>query len=202
MTLELSNNPFLLIPEKGISKFKEKIIEFAEKLKNFVVNDQESHNMITSIYEKARSCDKELESERKKLGEPLRKQLSKINDKAKEVSDPLSTIISICNEKSSQYVLLLEKKNKDLQDRVREAEAMFMVEEPTHIEPVEKVMRCEGALSITKMVKKFRILDIEKVPKKYLMLDEVGINKAMACGIEHIEGLEIYEESKTTLRVR
>ncbi len=202
MSFEVMDNPFLVIPEKKDLKYKEKIIDFATKLKDFVVNDEVTYKMITSIYGKARTCEKEVEIERKKIGEPLRKELARINDKAKEVSDPLSKIISICNEKSAGYITLLEEQNKEEQIKLREAEAMFSVSEPTYVEPVEKIIRGDGAMAITKVEKKFRLLDITKVPSKYLMLDESAIKKDLAMGFNKIEGLEIYEETKTSLRVR
>lgn len=202
MQYDISENPFLVIPENKSLVYKEKIIEFAEKLKDFVVNDESSNNMILNIYSKARVCEKEIETERKRRGDPLRRELARINDKAKEVSDPLSKIISICNQKSAGYKNLLNEQNEQLQLKIREAEDMFGCITQEFVEPVSKVIRGEGAMSITKVEKKFKLVDIAKVPLKYLMLDEAQLKRDIALGMANIDGIEIYEESKTTLRIR
>ncbi len=67
---------------------------------------------------------------------------------------------------------------------------------------MEKTLRGDGALAVTKIVKDFRLSDLSKVPLKYLKLDEASIKKDIALGVDSIPGIDIFEEKKVSLRTR
>jgi hypothetical protein len=47
---------------------------------------------------------------------------------------------------------------------------------------------------------KFDILDEQKIPRQYLLIDEVGIRAAIRSGVREIEGLKIYEDFEISVR--
>ncbi len=55
---------------------------------------------------------------------------------------------------------------------------------------------------VTKTEKTFRIIDISKVPAKYLTVDEKAVERDLKLGVGTIEGLDIYSITKTSLRTR
>jgi hypothetical protein len=71
-----------------------------------------------------------------------------------------------------------------------------------YLMPIEKNLRGDGAMTVTRTVRKFRIVDPSKVPLKYMKLDEEAVKAAIKLGVAEIEGLEIYDEKETTLRSR
>ena len=51
-----------------------------------------------------------------------------------------------------------------------------------------------GGLSTLRMIKRWRLINMDIVPRKYLALDEAAIRRAVAAG-ETIAGIEVYEEA-------
>lgn len=189
----LSKDPLLV--KKAIND----MVAFA---KNLVVNTEESYRSITALYKKAREWKKSLEAKRKELVDPFRSQIADINDKAKVLSDPLDAVIELANAKVNGYQKLLEEKKQKEEAELREVAALFDAGEDIYVPPVEKIIRGDGAIAVTKIEKKFRVVDITKVPAKYLAIDEKAVTLDLKLGLDAISGLEIYEETTTQLRVR
>ncbi len=170
--------------------------------KELVVNSEVSYKKVTSLYRQARDWKKSIEAKRKEMTEPLRKQVSEINDKANRLTDPLDSIIALANAKANGYQRMLEEQRILEEEKIRAAAALFDVEEEIYIAPMEKVIRGDGAVAVTKTEKKFKVMDISKVPLRYLMVDEKAIAQDIKLGINDISGIEIYEETTTQLRIR
>jgi hypothetical protein len=175
------------------------MLGFAEQL---IVNNEGAYRKITSLYRQAREWKKSIEGKRKELTEPLRKQTSAINDKAKELTDPLDAVIALANRKTSGYQIMLEEIKRKEDEKIRNGAALFDAEDEIYIPPMEKVMRGDGAMAITKVEKRFKVVDLSKVPLKYLMIDAISIEQDIKLGINEISGISIYEEQTTQLRVR
>ena len=189
----LSNDAMLV--KKAIND----MVAFAKSL---VVNTEESYRSITALYKKAREWKKSLEAKRKELVDPFRSQIADINDKAKVLSDPLDAVIELANAKVNGYQKLLEEKKQKEEAELREVAALFDAGEDIYVPPVEKIIRGDGAIAVTKIEKKFRVVDITKVPAKYLAIDEKAVTLDLKLGLDAISGLEIYEETTTQLRTR
>lgn len=170
--------------------------------KSLTVDSQDSYKKMTSFYVKAREWKKLLDAKRKELVEPFRKQVAVINDKAKELSDPLDAVIQIANVKSNSYLRVLEDIKRKEDELLREAASMFDASEDIYIPPMEKNIRGEGATMIQKTEKKFRVLDITKIPTKYLMVDEDAVKRDLKLGLSEIAGIEVWDEKTTQLRIR
>lgn len=175
------------------------MLGFAEQL---VVNSESAYKRMTSLYAQARTWKKAIEEKRKSLTEPYRKKVSEINDSAKKLTDTLDCVINHANAKTMSYQALLVKQKEEEDARLRAAADLFDASDEIYIPPMEKVLRGDGAIAVTKTEKKYRLSDISKVPVKYLMLDEAAIKRDLALGINSIPGLEIYEEQTTKLRIR
>jgi hypothetical protein len=168
-----------------------------------IVVDEWGYKKVTSIYSNAREWKKSIEEKRKAIGEPLRKQLAKVNDSAKSLTDPLDQVIHIANAKASSYQKLLEEQKKEEALSLKQAAALLDIsEDELYIQPLDSTLRGEGATATTTVKKKFKVVDMAAVPRKYLMVDEKAIERDMKLGIDNIDGIEFYEEKQTTLRVR
>lgn len=171
-------------------------------VESLIVNCEESYKKITSLYAEAREWKKAIESRRKELTEPLRKKMSSINDIARELSDPLEAVIDMANGKANGYVRMLEEIKRKKDEQLRAQAALFDAEHDIYIPPMENIIRGEGAITVTKTETKFRVVDLSKVPLKYLMVDEAAIKRDLKLGIPEISGIEIFEEKTTQLRTR
>lgn len=187
--------------------------EFSPQIKNIIddmlclakeieVKDESSYKKLTSLYRDAKDWKKNVETKRKYLVEPLRKQTSYINDKAREITDPLDLVIDLANSKTGAYMKLLEKAKQNEEQRLKDAASLFDAEDELYIPPMEKIIRGEGAIAITKTKKCFKVTDISKVPVKYLQVCEKAVEQDIKLGMLDIPGLEIFEEQITQLRVR
>lgn len=206
MTIEIlaEENPFLVPLESEESKIEIKNVISDMRLftENLVVNSEQSYRKITSLYAQAREWKKTIDAKRKSLTEPLRKQASAINDKAKELTDPLDNIIDMANAKANGYLRMLEEIKRKEDEKIREAASLFDAADELYIPPMEKIIRGDGAVTVTKIEKRFKVLDIAKVPTKYLLVDEAAIKRDLGLGLSEIPGLEIFEETTTQLRIR
>lgn len=176
--------------------------DMVEFTKSLIVDSDGAYKKITSLYRQARDWKKVIDGKRKELTEPLRKQVSAINDKAKEITDPLDAVIDLANRKASGYLSHLEEVKRLEDEKLRAAAAIFEAEEELYIPAMETTVRGHGAVAVKKTELCFRVVDISKVPARYLVVDEAAVKKDLRLGLVEIPGLEVYENSTTQLRVR
>jgi len=76
------------------------------------------------------------------------------------------------------------------------------IPEPVYVTPapiVQKVITDLGSTT-EKMVPKFRLVDITKVPASHLLLNERTVKAVLSGGVREIPGLEIWEEPDVSFR--
>jgi len=166
-----------------------------------VVNDA-AFKACTAIYAKAKEWRKIIEQKRKEAVDPFRKQIAAINDKAKELSDPLEEIENVTKTKVDGYHRFLEEIKKKEEEKILELAKLLDEEQTPYITPMDSALRGDGAISYSKIEKRFQVTDISKVPAKYLMVNEAAIKNDIKLGIQEIPGVRIYEEKTTQLRRR
>jgi hypothetical protein len=136
------------------------------------------------------------------MTEPLRKKVSFINDKAKDLTDQLDSVIQMANMKSSSWLRMLEEKKAKEDEELKSLASIFDAEDDLYIAPMVSNLRGDGTILVTKTEKHFKVQDISKVPMKYLMVNEEAIKQDMKLGILDIPGIEIYETKSTKLRIK
>lgn len=179
---------------------KNTIRDMVEFTKSIEVVDETTYKKITVLYKQAREWKKHIDTKRKEATEPLRKQTSAINERAKDFTDPLDTVIELANLKTSTYMKRLESAQSAEEQKLKAAADLFDASDDILV-PMVKPVRGEGASVITKVEKHFRIIDADKIPKKYMIIDEQAIKRDIALGVLDIPGIEIFEEKTTKLRV-
>jgi hypothetical protein len=195
--------PITDLVDTSVNHIKHVIKDMTSFILELKVEDEGAYKRVTSVYANARQWKKSIEERRKEIGEPLRKKLAEINAKAKELTDPLDHVIHIANAKATQYQRLLEQQKVDEEAAIKAAaELLGISDEEVFVPAVDSSLRGEGATATTSVKKKFKIVDMNQIPRKYLILDEKAVERDLKLGITHIEGLEVYEEKQTTLRVR
>ena len=202
MAIEIITQEKPISFEKDDVNIKNVIHEMDTFARELIVETEESFKVVTSLYRKARDWKKIIEEKRKAAIEPDRQRIAMINDIAKELSDPLDQVIDITNQKAASYTNFLLKKKEEEERKVKEAAEMLDILDDVYIPSLDTNLRGHGAMATTKEVKKFKIVDISKVPLKYLMVDESKVKSDIKFGINTIPGIEIYEEKVTSLRAR
>jgi hypothetical protein len=203
MSAELvEKETFDLLPERNQFDWKKKLGEIVASAQSVEVNNENAFRKITSMYAQSKDWERMIEFSRKQANAPDQERINARNDKAKEILIPLKQIQSIAKDKSARYQEMLEEIKRDEEDQIKKAVALLDLENEPYIEPAEKTHRGDGAIAYTKLVKKFRLVDLSKVPLKYLTLDESAVEQDIKLGVMEISGIEVFEEKITTLRTR
>ena len=178
-------------------------VEQAAKLiKDFKIEDQRALDWISKIYKSARRCKNQIEEERKELTAPLRGEISVINLKAKTLLEPVDFVIDMANAKVGAYEAEREEQKRLSDLALREEADLFNSGDALYIAPLVKNIEAQEAIGVTKVEKKFRVVNQNEVPTKYLKIDEDAVKQDIKLGVQHIPGIEIWEETKTTLRIK
>lgn len=164
------------------------------------MNCKQNYELVSDIYAQARKYLKLITEKEKKLLEPYKEKINEIRYEAKTHKEPLQRMIDICNAKADDWQKYLTIKSLEKQRKLIEAAKLFGNDMPIMVDDVTKPKSTKNTTTTIKTVMKFRVSDISKVPLKYLKIDEDAVNLDIKLGIHNIEGLEIYPETKTTLR--
>lgn len=164
------------------------------------MNCKQNYELVTDIYAQARKYLKMITEKEKKLLEPYKEKMNEIRYEAKTHKEPLQRMIDICNTKADDWQKYLNMKSLEKQRKLVEAARLFGEEMPIMVDDVTKPKSTKHTTSTTKVKMKFRVTDLSKVPLKYLKIDEDAVNLDIKLGIHNIEGIDIYPETKTTLR--
>jgi hypothetical protein len=201
------------VPEK-IQVFAESIVDRAQV---FVVDSGQKMAEAADILARIKLAEKEAEKERKFLVQPLNDHVGTINDRFKTITGPLKEARAIIDGKVLAYNRALEEAAAKEQARLRREETLRqkkLDEEKAALEakgiklniapqepaapivvapPAKTTAGSYSKMTITK-TPAFRLVDIEKVPAKYLLVNEVATNQAARDGVKTIAGMEWYEK--------
>jgi alanyl-tRNA synthetase len=202
MSIQVKDEVDEFFVERSRVSLKERLDLIVTTASNLAVTNEEHFRRITSLYAESKSWENKIEFIRKEANAPDQARISARNDKAKELLTPLKQIQAIAKDKSAQYQELLEQNKRKEEQKMAQAVELLGLDEMPYVPPVDKSIRGDGALMYTKMVKRFRLTDLSKVPLKYLMLNEEAIEQDIKLGVAVIPGIEIYEEKVTQLKAR
>lgn len=142
---------------------------------------------------------------------PFKEGTETINAAFKEITDPLAQADTILRQKvlafnQEQDRIKREAEELERQEReVAEHRAKLngdtstpFVPEPLPVVADQRAVTEVGE-SNTRTIRKWRLIDINKVPITFLKLDEVQIGKVVRAGIKEIPGIRIFEEKVLTV---
>lgn len=181
---------------------KDKLYAVVADAINLDVTTDESFKKMTSLYAESKDWEKRIEYLRKEANRPDQNRISGRNDKAQEILSPLKQIQTIAKQKCEKYQSLLEQQQAEEEQKMIDAADVLGLDDVPMVAPLDKSIRGDGALMYTRTVKKFRTVDLSKVPLKYLQVNEDMVKQDIGLGVSEIAGLEIYEEKVTQLKVR
>lgn len=193
--IALKNNIQIAISEsKGVSVFSEKELDLA----GFYIK-------------KYKELDKEIEKARKSIVDPINKEVKAINNSFKDLSSEFNAELSRLNEEVSDY--LREKRRKGEEERAREqkemeesiiSEAEIFNDESVldSIPTIEIKRESLGQMTstiTTARIKRWRVVDLDKIDRRYLIVDEQMISRIrkdydFEVIQQPINGIEFYYE--------
>lgn len=200
MTIELlpAEQP-LNIVENGLV-IRRIVDNLLVSVNELIVNSEDAFRQATTLWRQARDWKKNIETQRKALTEPYRKKTTEINDRAKEVTEPLEKIEDLLKGKIDAYTRSIEEQRQKLIEKQREAAELLDMEVDIHVPEIAS-MRGSGATVYKKTKKVIKVTNILKVPEKYLTINEKMVEADLKLGLE-IPGIELVEEETTQIRSR
>ncbi len=188
---ELSNS------NDGVSSFKESCHKMISYTDSVVILDDAEHKRSMQVFRKARKWRAEIEQARKRATEPFRNRINAINQTAREISAPLHEIEEKLETKALEYKEWLQQ---EADRKLKEAAALWDLEELPISSEIS--INTKDTVTCTRTTKRFRLKDLKAVPQEFVMINEEAINKAIKNGINEIPGIEIFEETITSIRNR
>jgi len=199
-----------------------------EKSNNILITNEEQLLQATDFLGNVKKLYKNAEEERKEITKPLNDSLKAINKKYKIITEPLLALESKLKTLITAYLKnkdeqdrkiveeerkLLEAKRIELEEQEKNAnkEELALIETQKNSLEQQEILnmvdnklnnqiRTENTLISKKKVWKFDVVDIYKIPNKYLILDEKKVAEDIRNGIIEIEGLKIYQEEIIAVR--
>lgn len=134
---------------------------------------------------------KELETERKTFTAPINESLTRLNKRFAELTDPLK------DAESKLKVAILDYKKEREVKRIEDEKKLQKENGNTDIaitDRVPDIIETQSGELRTRKTWTFKIVDITKVPKEYLTVDDKKVKTKIKEGERKIKGLEIYQE--------
>jgi len=143
----------------------------------------------------------EVTSQREAITKPLTAALKSARALFKPIEERLGGAIGSVRAEMSRYqtleVVRVENEASKIAKRVGEGRGKIGIETA-----VRKIGEIDGVASSVigdngmvkfRSVRKFEILEVDKVPREYMVVDEIAVRKAMLAGIK-IAGVRYFEE--------
>ena len=208
----------MVVMEEQTKEVKQSTVALIARATKFVVKDPVSLQKSAGILSEIAGAKKQAEEMRKSFTQPLNESLKNINGFFKKLVEPLDKATKIIKGKVSEYYfreeekarqaekqrLLAEAKReeelKKAEAEDREPEPEVAIDIPEVKVPEQTVKSVQGKAMTAKHTWKHEIIDPEKVPHEYWIIDESLIREAVRNGARHIDGVRIYEDIDISVR--
>lgn len=193
-------------PESKIKEISADVKKQQSVAQKLVVTSPEEVVKATEFLGGIKARLKKIEDLRTAFVKPLNDHVKTINAMFKEQSSPLEAIETTVKRSISDFKLEEEKKARaeearlakirDTANAKREEKGQDQIFTPVKtVERSEQTVNTDAGRSTAKKVWKYRIVDIDKVPRQYLRCEikHSEVTKAINEGLK-IEGLDIYED--------
>ncbi len=191
-----------LITQEEALEVQQVVVEVPE------VTNSDQYRFATDKLKQAKNMVKWLDERRKKITKPIDEAKSQVMEEYKKSVEPINNFISSLNKVMIDYQDAEQRRLNIEQERIEEealakakAEGLSEIQVPV-VNEVSNSVRGSVATSFIKDNWMFEVIDESLVPREYLSVDPVKVNKAIkgADGLRDIQGLHIYNERKVNSR--
>ena len=212
---EFKANLALIEAQNAFLALKKRFDELGQEVKALEVVNDETCEKASEMLVMIKKCEKKLDEERKKRVAIPNQFVRKVNARAKEFLNPLLKLERDLKAKIRDYKIRLELERREMEkkaeeERKRLQEQLDKEAKEKGIEPVKlpeiampnerlKVTTKNGTVFERKDWT-FKIVDFERIPREYLMVDSKKVNAAIRAGVREIPGIEIYQEVEIATR--
>jgi hypothetical protein len=170
----------------------EEVLSYTKKLS--VTNKREAQESINYIA-RARSLSEQINKTKLSLTKNARDYVTRINNIAKDFSEPLDLIEDTVLSKIDGW-------KASFDETIAELESETFLDSTDFVEAFEVTdkFRTHEASAYESTEYSYEVEDISKVPQQYLAVDKLNFDLAMKAGIRKIPGLKITQKTVTKVR--
>jgi len=201
--------------KERFSSYIEKIDSIMEEAQGLIVDTDGTNEEAVALGTSAKQILKKIEDQRKEIIEEPGQYVKSVNSFCKIFTEKLEKIETLMKQKIAQYRAVQEQRRREAELAAKKAsddlqkkldlEAKKTGTEAVKVEtPIipkqETVTRSETGSAYGRKVWTFKIIDVQAVPREYLVVSETLIRDAVKAGVRTIPGVEIFEEVRTSFR--
>lgn len=196
------------IPTKELKVVEKEVQTLTSAGRDFLVKTEEDKIKAAEIRERVKQGLKTVEERRTAITKPINESLKSINDLFRPFKENLDGIVKHLDSQINLYMIeqeeIARKEREKIEARVEKG-TMKAETAAAKIEvlkdPKATVSTSTGGKLISTKVPKFEVVDVDLLPKEYLMADEKKIAIAVTkLRLKEIPGVRIWEEFQMTSR--
>lgn len=186
---------------KQLAPIKKVLDLTSKEVSGLVITDSKTLSVATEYLSKINKYADNLESEKKKITDPLNLALKN----ARAMFKPLETVCeSLANDirsKMTNYQTALVAKQKEKEAKIAEKVASGKISIDKAVSKFEAIEKAEGKVETESgsvafvETQCFEVIDLKELPLQYHLADEVSIRKAMKDGVQ-LAGVKYWTEMR------
>ena len=187
---------------KDLTVIEQKLSGMQKVVEKTTVKNDKDLNSITELIKNIKNLGKFIKAEKEKYTKPAQEIINNARAKYLPYEKACAEAERELKGKAGTYMqeqeeIRLEKERKILEDkRLKEETAEKKIEE---LEPVKKTVETDSGAKMTmRTIKTVEIVDREKIPHEYWVVDEVKVRQAVLAGTE-VPGAKIVEKKSMSI---
>ncbi len=188
------------------------IAVFRRKTTMLTISSEADMEKAADILGEVKTQYNNVEKMRKFFVDPLNKHVKEINARFKKITEPLAEVEATIKKMAGDFRLAQEKIRREAEAKAQAAaqakidkqiaagKEVDLVPLPTIEEAPKSVAGKSGKQLTTTIFWNFQVIDPTLVPRKYLIVDEAAIRKAVQNGEREIKGVNIFEDTQSAVR--
>lgn len=190
MTKKKTNNS--IVPVEVVQKAESDAALMTKQADAIQVTTTEQEEQAYTALTQIKIAIKTIEDKRKEITKPLNASLKATNAMFKTLSKPFIEADRIVRDKVMDFREIQEEKaQKELERRQKIQTAHEKKGHETHEITAPKVKVAETTITAKRWT--FEVTDEREIPREYLALDNVAVNRAIRNGVRKIAGLDIFQ---------
>lgn len=185
--------------DKTLTVIEKTITPIAEQATSITISNDVELKQAVEILSTLNSYNDKITEEKEKVTKPLNEALKAERARWKPLETMYEQAITAIRSKMTVYQTALVAKQKAEEQKIADKISKGTLKIETGIKKLEKIVPVTTTVNTNsgsvkfREVKRFRVVDINKLPKEYIMANEEMIKVSMECGNE-LPGVEYYTE--------
>ena len=181
-----------IVPVEIVQKAESDAALMSQQAEAIQVTTTEQEEQAYTALTQIKQAIKTIESKRKEITKPLNASLKAANTMFKKLAQPFVEADRIVRDKVMDFRQAQELKAEMEFERRRKIQAAH--EAKGH--EIHEITEPEAKVSKETVVAKrwtFEVVDEKKIPRGFLVLNNVAVNNAIRAGVREIDGLDIFQ---------